>query len=385
MSDISGMNETNHILIVDDAKNILATLQARLESKGFTVDTAISPKKALELLGSNSYSAVLSDMRMPEMDGLELMERIDEIDSELPVIFMTAHGDIKIAVESMKHGAFHFMEKTIDRDELVKQLKDAVNIYNAKKQQGNTGDPFSKIIAESEPMKRLLERVRMVLDCSSTTALIHGESGTGKELIASLLHHGGKRQNEKFVVIDCGATHGALLESELFGHVKGAFTGASKDKEGLFERAHGGTIFLDEVASISREMQKKLLRVIQEGEIRKVGSTSYKKVDVRIISATNRDLLEEVKSGRFREDLYYRLKVLCFDLPPLRDRKDDIAVLAKHFLREFSLKMGKNVSGFEDSVIDKMLAYDWPGNIRELKNVVESSTALSKGDRITEE
>jgi len=234
------MSEANNILIVDDAENILATLQARLESEKFKVDTAISPEKALELLRSNSYSAVLSDMRMPGMDGLELMQKINDIDSELPVIFMTAHGDVKIAVDSMKQGAFHFIEKPINRPELLEQLKNAVQSYNTKRHRTickTTDDPFSKIVADSKPMKRLLERVRIVLDCDSTTALIHGESGTGKELIARVLHYNGKRKSEQFVVIDCGATHGALLESELFGHVKGAFTGANRDKDGLFERA----------------------------------------------------------------------------------------------------------------------------------------------------
>jgi len=384
------MAQKSRVLVVDDEKDMLDLLQIRLEHNNFEVDTAISGEDALELISNEKYSAVLADIQMPKMDGLELMVKVREIDENIPIIFLTAHGNIKTAVESMKGGAFYFLEKPFDSPKILEQLRRATDPYRDKKAASINKAPdssncFSNIIANSKVMHSLLERAKNVLEYDSTV-LIHGQSGTGKELLAQALHKGGGRSKNKFVVIDCGATHASLLESELFGHVKGAFTNADRDKEGLFEQADGGTIFLDEIASISNEMQKKLLRVIQEGEIRKVGSAQYKKVDVRIISATNRNLLEAVKKGSFREDLYYRLKVIYFDIPSLFQRREDIPIFAEHFLKEFTQKMGKEyITGFEKGVMEKMAAYPWPGNIRELKNMVESSVAISRNENISEE
>ncbi len=383
------MLKKKSVLVVDDEQNILDVLKVRLEVNGFRVDVALSGDIALSLFKENQYSAVLLDMKMPSgMNGFEVMKELQKLNSDVPIIFLTAHGTIETAVKSMKNGAFYFLSKPYEADKLIAQVKEAVLLHDDRPRQAapqsfELPGCFSGIIAKSEPMRALLGRVNTVLGCESTV-LIHGESGTGKELIAKALHYGGTRKDKDFVVIDCGATSDSLLESELFGHVKGAFTNAARDKTGLFEVADGGTIFLDEVASISREMQKKLLRVIQEGEIRKVGSISPKKVDVRIISATNRDLLKAVQSGSFREDLYYRLNVLFFDIPPLRHRKEDIPIIAKSLLKGFAKSMGKNVSSFDSSVLHKMSNYSWPGNVRELRNFVESATAVSQGESITE-
>jgi len=387
------MAQNNSILVVDDEENILAVIKARLEYNDFKVDTSTSGKTALSLFKKNNYSTVLTDLYMPEMDGFELMSEIRNYNSEVPVIFLTARSSLEGAVKSIKNGAYNFLAKPLDA-KFVSYITDSVNDYNKKKQNerekcslSDSGDwpsCFSDIIAESKAMKTVLKRIKKLLEYDSTV-LIHGESGTGKELVACALHYGGVRGKNNFVVVDCGATNDLLIESELFGHVKGAFTSANTEKKGLFELADGGTVFLDEVASISREMQKKLLRVIQEGEIRRVGDTHYKKVNVRIISATNQDLSEAVEKGTFREDLYYRLKVILIKIPPLRERVEDVLALSDNFLKMFSKKMKKAVPKFEDNIIDMILRYPWPGNVRELKNFIESSVAVSSGGVICED
>jgi DNA-binding NtrC family response regulator len=385
------MTPTNSVLVVDDEENILEVIKARLEYNDFKVDTATSGKDALLLFKKNNYSAILTDLYMPEMDGFKLMEEIRNYNNEIPVIFLTAHSSLEKAVMSIKEGAYNFLEKPLNA-KFVSYIADAVNDYMKKKRneaerRGAASEDwpkcFSNIIAESNAMKAVLERVTKVSGYDSTI-LIHGESGTGKELIAHALHSGGERKEGNFVVVDCGTTHDLLIESELFGHVKGSFTNAHTDKKGLFEFADGGTVFLDEIASVSLEMQKKLLRVIQEGEIRRVGDNNYKKVDVKVVSATNKDLLEAVEKGNFREDLYYRLKVISIKIPPLRERIDDIPVLTDYFLRIFSEKMNKNVLQFDDNIMEIMLRYPWPGNVRELKNFVESAVAVSSSEIICE-
>jgi len=385
------MTPKNSVLVVDDEENILEVIKARLEYNDFKVDTATSGKDALLLFKKNNYSAILTDLYMPEMDGFKLMAEIRNYNDKIPVIFLTAHSSLEKAVMSIKEGAYNFLEKPLNA-KFVSYIADAVNDYMKKKQHeaekmGAAPEDwpkcFSNIIAESNAMKAVLDRVKKVSGYNSTI-LIHGESGTGKELIAHALHSGGERKEGNFVVVDCGTTHDLLIESELFGHVKGSFTNAHTDKKGLFEFADGGTVFLDEIASVSLEMQKKLLRVIQEGEIRRVGDNNYKKVDVKVVSATNKDLLEAVEKGTFREDLYYRLKVISIKIPPLRERIDDIPVLADYFLRIFSEKMNKNVLQFEDNIMEIMLRYPWPGNVRELKNFVESAVAVSSSEIICE-
>jgi DNA-binding NtrC family response regulator len=385
------MIPVNSILVVDDEENILEVIKARLEYNDFKVDTATSGKDALLLFKKNNYSAVLTDLYMPEMDGFKLMAKIRNYNNEVPVIFLTAHSSLEKAVMSIKEGAYNFLEKPLN-EKFVSYIADAVNDYMKKKQnEGEKGIAvsedwpkcFSNIIAESDAMKDVLKRIKQVLEYDSTI-LIHGESGTGKELVARALHSGGVRKKGNFVVVDCGTTHDLLIESELFGHVKGAFTNAHTDKEGLFEFADGGTVFLDEIASISLEMQKKLLRVIQEGEVRRVGDNNYKKVDVKIVSATNKDLLEAVEKGTFREDLYYRLKVISIKIPPLSERVEDIPVLTDYFLKMFSEKMNKNVHKFNENIKEIMLRYPWPGNVRELKNFVESAVAVSSSKIICE-
>jgi DNA-binding NtrC family response regulator len=384
------MAHKSSILVVDDEENILQVIKARLEYNDFKVDTATSGEDALLLFKKKNYSAVVTDLYMPEMDGFKLMAEIRNYNSEVPVIFLTARSSLEKAVKSIKAGAYNFLEKPFDA-KFVNYITDAVNDYKEKVQDGKCFWPksgdwpkcFSHIIAKSEAMKAVLKRIEKVLGYDSTI-LIHGESGTGKELVAHALHSGGARKDGNFVVVDCGTTHDLLIESELFGHVRGAFTNAHTDKIGLFELANGGTVFLDEVAGISLAMQKKLLRVIQEGEIRRVGDTRYKKVNVKIVSATNKDLLEAVEKGTFREDLYYRLKVISIKIPPLRERIEDIPVLIDYFLGMFSKKMNKKVRKVENNIMEMALRYPWPGNVRELKNFVESAVAVSSSDVICE-
>jgi DNA-binding NtrC family response regulator len=392
-SVVKVMNRKNSILVVDDELNILEVIKARLEYNNFNVDTATSGKDALSLFAKNNYSAILTDLHMPEMDGFDLMSEIRNYDTEIPIIFLTAHSSLEKAVKSIKKGAYNFLEKPLDA-KFVNYIIDAVNDYEEKKQKNtekffrslswNITRDYPYIIAKSQVMKNVLNRIKKVSGCDSTI-LIHGESGTGKELVARALHSGRIRKKGDFIVVDCGTTHDMLLESELFGHVKGAFTNAHTDKKGLFELADGGTIFLDEVASISWEMQKKLLRVIQEGEIRRVGDTRYKRINVRIISATNKKLSEAVEKGTFRKDLYYRLNVIAIKIPPLRERAEDVPILTDYFLEMFSDKMGKRPKQFQNHILEMMLDYPWPGNVRELRNFVESAVAVSNGEYIDEE
>jgi two-component system response regulator HydG len=359
-----------HILVVDDDLSHLKTLKTIITSWGYKAFEADDGTKAVELVKERPYDLILMDVRMAEMSGIEALKQIKEYNPSIPILIMTAYSSVDSAVEALKAGAYDYLTKPLDFDVLKLTLERAD--YDLK-----------NIIGTSKAMKELVDMLAMVAP-SEATVLITGESGTGKELIARSIHYNSPRKDHSLVIVNCAALTETLLESELFGHEKGAFTGADKRREGRFMQANKGTIFLDEIGEMSPMMQAKLLRVIQEREIQRVGSDDALKVDVRILAATNRKLENDVADGKFREDLYYRLNVVTVDVPPLRDRQDDIPLLAQHFLEKYSKKNRKQVKGFSPTAMDILLKYDWPGNVRELENAVERSVILLNGDYISE-
>jgi DNA-binding NtrC family response regulator len=324
---------------------------------------------------------------MPDMDGMEVLKEAKKIDPDIEVIIFTAYGSIEGAVQAIKEGAHDYLVKPFEAIELVAKIEKAIEKRSLKQRvrylEQEIGDGIEQhIYAESPAMKKILALVRQV-SSSDATVLILGESGTGKELITRMLHYESKRREGKLVIMDCGATPSTLIEAELFGYGRGAFTGAVKEKRGIIEEADGGTLFLDEIGNISPEMQTRLLRVLESGEFRRLGELNQKHVDIRVIAATNVDLKAKVDRGEFREDLFYRLKVFTIQLPPLRDRKEDIIGLAQVFLTEFGNKTGKTVTGFSREAMDMLLSHNWPGNVRELKNIIQSAVVLSKDSIIT--
>jgi len=377
------------ILVVDDDKNILQVVRTRLQSQDFEVDVASSGPEALKRWGRMHYDVMITDMKMPEMDGLELMNEVKGANRNVQTIFLTAFGTIDSAVTAMRDGAFDYMTKPFDSRELLFRVERALEKARLTtelrdlREQIDEKYNFEAFCAKSAKMRALLSLLERVIE-SDSTVLVEGESGTGKELMARIIHNEGARKGQKFVTVDCGATPENLLESELFGHIKGAFTSASWTKKGLFEVAHRGTIFLDEISNISAEMQTRLLRVLQEGEIKPVGDVQLKKVDCRVIAATNKNLREMVKQGTFREDLFYRLSVLNIVMPPLRERKEDIPLLVNHFLKELSTKMEKRIAAIDRDVMALFLEYHWPGNVRELRNVIEAAVVMARKDHLTQ-
>ncbi len=375
------------ILVVDDEANLRKVLQRQLERAGYAVETAEDGGDALHLLDEEDFAAVLTDLRMAPMDGLTLLRRIAQRWPGLPVIMLTAHGSIDTAVEAVKLGAFDFIEKPHDIDMLLRVVAKAVRTRQlARAESGplpaREGHGRFGIIGTSIAMQRVFEIVEKVASTPST-ALITGESGTGKELVAKALHEHSPRAGRPFIKVNCAAIPDTLIESELFGYERGAFTGAVSSKPGRFELAHTGTLFLDEIGEVSTEMQVKLLRAIQEREFERVGGVSTRHVDVRLIAATNRDLAKAVAEGRFREDLFYRLNVVPIPLPPLRDRTADIPALVAHLLQKYTQRLAKpNIEGFDDEALELLSRYTWPGNIRELENVVERTLLFSDGPRI---
>jgi two-component system NtrC family response regulator len=376
------------VLVVDDEKNYLIVLEDLLMEDGYEVVTASSGDEAMEILRENIVDAVLSDIKMPGMNGIELLEKISEFDPDLPVILMTAFAEVDQAVDAMKKGALDHIQKPFDNADVKRALARGVEkrhlIKNIRHLETELGSLWGNIIGTSKAMEKVFSMMKRVAD-TPTTVLVVGESGTGKELIARGLHKGSSRQNAPFVSINCGAIPESLLESELFGYEKGAFTGATSVKQGRFEFANGGTVFLDEVGEMALGLQVKLLRVLQEQEFQRVGGNTDIKVDVRIIAATNKDLKEEVEAGRFREDLYFRLNVVRVDVPPLRQRRSDIPFLVAHFLKKFAEKLGRQVPEVDPEVTRALYSYSWPGNVRELENVVERAMVLSSGRIITAE
>lgn len=376
------------ILVIDDDPSIRNMLAIVLKKNGYDVTSKESGKTGLEKLKKESFDLIISDIKMPDINGIELLKKIKAINPEIPVIMITAFASANDAVEAMKLGAEDYVTKPFNLDELKIIINRAIYKKNMEKENIHLKsrltdkEKFENIVGKNRKMLDIFEMIDTISQTDSTV-LINGESGTGKELIARAIHNKSERSNCKFVSINCGALPENLLESELFGHTRGAFTDAYKEKKGLFEVADQGTLFLDEVGEMSQKMQVKLLRAIQERKIRKVGGSSEAEVDVRIISATNKDLTEGMKSGEFRSDLFYRLNVISINIPPLRERKDDIPLLLHYFLRIFNDKFNRKILGFEKEGLDLMVNYSWPGNIRELENVVERAVALEKGDFIS--
>ncbi len=376
------------ILVVDDDENALQVIRTRLQSENYNVDAASRGPEALDKLRERQYDVMIADMRMPGMNGVELMKEAQTMDRNVQTIILTAYGTIDSAVWAMKEGAFDYLTKPFGGKELLFRVERALEKTRLTtevkelRQQIEGKYNFSAFCAKSQKMRALLSVLERVIE-SDSTVLVEGESGTGKELTARIIHYEGRRKGQKFVPVDCGATPENLLESELFGHIRGAFTNANWTKKGLFEVAHRGTIFLDEIGNISPEMQTRLLRVLQEGEIKPVGDIRVKKVDCRVIGASNKNLREMVNAGRFREDLFYRLSVLNIVMPPLRERKEDIPLLANQLLKEFSQKMEKRIVAIDRDVMKLFLEYHWPGNVRELKNVIESAVVMAREDHLT--
>ncbi|MGO0122904.1 sigma-54-dependent transcriptional regulator [Desulfothermobacter acidiphilus] len=371
------------VLVVDDEKSVCEALKDVLEESGYSVVTATSGREALEKVNLFRPRAVLLDIRMPEMDGIKVLQAMRERHPGVPVILMTAYSDTQTTINAMRHGAFEYIVKPINLDELLSTLTKATTVAEPLVAVGK-GEVVPRpgtLIGCSPAMQEVYKTIGRIAD-SDVTVLIEGESGTGKELVAEAIHYNSSRQNQPFVKIDCTAIPENLLESELFGHEKGAFTGAHTRKPGKFELGDGGTVFLDEIGDISPALQAKLLRFLQEKAFERVGGTETRRVDVRIIAATNRNLEERVKSGLFREDLYYRLNVVEIKLPPLRERKEDIMLLVDYFVSLSNRKFGKQVSGLTRSVADLLLHYHWPGNVRELRNLCERAVLLARGSVI---
>jgi len=383
------MKVKNTILVVDDDLAHRTMLKTLLSGWGYDVSEAGDGAAAIEAVRKGPFDLVLMDIRMIKISGLEALQEIKEFNPAIPVIIMTAYASVETAVEALKKGAYDYLTKPLDFDELKLLLERAMDHSRLKEEnrllRESLGKHFDKgnLIGRSPAMTKLLETVAQVAP-SEATVLITGESGTGKEMIAGAIHFNSPRREGPFIKINCAAITETLLESELFGHEKGAFTGADRRKEGKFRQADGGTIFLDEVSEMSTAMQIKLLRVLQERELTRVGGSEVVKVDVRVITATNRDLIAYIQSGRFREDLYYRLNVVTLHVPPLRERREDIPLLAQHFLGTFSDKNRKAIKGFTPRAMDRLLKYAWPGNIRELMNAVERAVVLSRGDFLDE-
>jgi len=378
-----------HLLIVDDDAGHLATLQTIARSWGYRVSVAEDGMTAVEMAKGQPFDLILMDVRMAALDGIEALRQIKTYNPAIPVLIMTAYSSVASAVEALKAGAYDYLTKPLDFETLRLTVERAMEHTHLKDENRQLKEKLQRefdlqnIIGTSPSMKALMDMVAMVAP-SEATVLITGESGTGKELIARSIHYNSGRRTAPFVIVNCAALAETLLESELFGHERGAFTGADKRREGRFRQADGGTLFLDEIGETSPGMQAKLLRVLQEREIQRVGGDETLTVDVRILAATNRDLENEVQQGKFREDLFYRLNVVTVEIPPLKARHEDIPLLAQHFLKRFAARNRKTVKGFTPQAMDLLLKHDWPGNVRELENAVERAVILLSGDYITD-
>ncbi len=381
------MSISQHILIIDDEENMRHMLSVMLTRQGYQVDQATDGIEGLSCLVNMAYDYILCDIRMPEMDGKAFLAQALAQHVTAPVIMMSAYGSVETAIECMKLGAYDFISKPFKKDEIVMVLKKAEERERLKNENQHLREvvagrfSYGGILSRNPKMQEIFTQIGKVADLK-TTILVLGESGTGKELVAQAVHNNGCRSEKPFVAVNCGAIPENLLESELFGHVRGAFTDASNDKTGLFEQADNGTLFLDEIGELPLALQVKLLRALQEGEIRRVGASSAKKVDVRVISATSRDLSADIEAGIFREDLYFRLNVFSLQLPPLRERVDDIPLLTDHFLKRYG-KGDEQALRIEPDAMRSLMAYRWPGNVRELENVIERASILCENGCIT--
>ena len=384
------MKVKNTILVVDDDLAHRTMLRTLLGGWGYEVTEADDGGKAVEAVSHKPFDLIMMDIRMLKVSGLEALAEIKRYNPAIPVIIMTAYASVETAVTALKEGAYDYLTKPLDFDELKLTIERAMEHSRLREENRHLRESLASqfdsrnLIGHSPAMTRLIETMVQVAP-SEATVLITGESGTGKEMIAGAIHFNSLRKNGPFVKINCAAITETLLESELFGHEKGAFTGAERRKEGKFRQAEGGTLFLDEVSEMSPAMQVKLLRVLQEREITRVGGDDVVKVDVRVIAATNKDLMREIEARRFRDDLYYRLNVVTLNVPPLRERKEDIPLLARNFLTVFAKKNNKSIKGFSPQAMDRLIRYDWPGNVRELMNAVERGVVLSRSEYLGEE
>jgi DNA-binding NtrC family response regulator len=382
------MSINERVLVVDDEEIMRDVLSALLTSEGYQVDFAQDGTRALEMVRGSEYGVVLLDLMMPHLDGLQVLEEFNKLENRPESIILTAYGTIEKAVKATRLGAFDFITKPFKNDEILLAIKNALERRRLSEENFRLRKSllerfsFRNIIGKSAQMQQIFDLITQIAPTRSTV-LINGESGTGKELVAKAIHAASTRAEAPFIAVNCGNIPHDLLESEIFGHVRGAYTGATNSKKGLFEVADGGTLFLDEVATISMEIQAKLLRVIQEREFRRLGGLENIKVDVRILAATNTDLQNAVRDGRFRDDLFYRLNVIAIKIPPLRERAEDIPLLVEHFIRRFATENAKEPCSLDPGALKILLDYDWPGNVRELENVIERAVVLSQRKVIT--
>ena len=378
--------KTPNILLIDDDESLCTVVSHQLEKMGYRVTTANSGQAGLDAFHRKTFDLLLLDLQMPDMHGLEVLQRIRQEDEQVPIIIITAYGTIENAVDACRRGADDYLPKPFAKEQLrftiekVLRFKELERDNRLLRRELEEKFQFGSIVSKSKVMKTLLEIAGRAAG-SDATVLITGESGTGKELLAKAIHHSSPRKDKPFIAVNCPSIPESLIESELFGHEKGAFTGAVKARPGKFELASGGTLFLDEVGDLKLDLQAKLLRVLQEHEIERIGGTTTIPVDVRILSATNQDLLELVREGRFRQDLYYRLNVIPLHIPPLRERREDIPLLAEHFVKKYAGEPKKMTPGF----LQMLMEYDWPGNVRELENVIQRAVVLCTGEELTRE
>ena len=378
---------TPRLVVLDDEPRMADILAMLLRREGYEVAAFTDGAAALAALREQPSDLLITDLRMPEPDGLEVLGRALEIDAELPVVLITAHGSVSSAIEAIRRGAFDYVEKPFDNDELKAVVRRALDLTRLAREnrylRAELRSRYSvdQIVAASEAMRAALDLVRRAAR-SRSTVLVTGESGTGKELVARAVHYMSDRVGQPFVAVNCKSLAPGILESELFGHERGAFTGAERARAGVFEQAHGGTLFLDEIGEVDGDFQGKLLRVLQERTLRRVGSNEARAIDVRVVAASNRDLRAEVGEGRFREDLYFRLAVIPIHLPPLRERSADVLPLARHFLAKWNDELGRSVRGWSDEVEAWLVRHAWPGNARELENAIERGVVLARGERI---
>lgn len=382
------MNDNMHLLVIDDERNYLLVLEAMLTDAGYTVTTLNDPETALAFLEESEVDVVITDMKMPKVTGREVLERVKKNWPHIPVLIMTAFGSIEGAVEAMRYGAFNYITKPFSNDELLLSIQNAVELARAHRQyrilRENLEERYGKhqIVGRSRVIRNMLDLVDRAAP-SRATVLITGESGTGKELVARAIHFSSPRNQAPFVSVNCMALNPGVLESELFGHEKGSFTGAVAMRRGRFEQADGGTLFLDEVGELTPELQVKLLRVLQERRFERVGGTEEIEVNIRVVAATNKDLFSLVQTGHFREDLYYRLNVVHIPIPPLRERREDIPLLVAHFAEKIARENTVPVKTFSTQALNYLTGYEWPGNIRQVQNVVERCMVLVPGEIIT--
>jgi DNA-binding NtrC family response regulator len=376
------------VMLIDNEEGLCRMMEAVLLDNGFIVKAYTRSFEAVEEFRPGEWDLVVTDVKMPGIDGLEVLQRIKEKSPEIPVIMITAFATVEMSIQALRRGAYDMLTKPFEPEELIYRIKNALKHTKLLEENRELREEllgkfrFDNIIGASASLKTLLEKVAKVA-VRDTSVLLTGESGTGKELIAQAIHYNSPRREKRFVAINCGALPESLLESELFGYRKGAFTGASENRQGLLDAADGGTLFLDEVGNLPMNVQKTLLRFLQEHEFLRIGDTRPTKVDVRLISATNSDLLADVRSGAFREDLFYRLNVMNIHLPPLRERREDIPLLAAHFIRQQNAKFGTDIRGLAADALKAAREFAWPGNIRQLQNVIEASMAMENGDAIS--